>query len=82
MSHPDAVWLRRYLEPISNGTFVIVGVDVHEDEDGAWPVLKLRGSDENGAVTDLIELEISRDEEGNGPGFIFGLPVPEPISDS
>ena len=24
-----------------------------------------------------IQLEVSRDEEGNGGGFLFGLPIPE-----
>jgi hypothetical protein len=73
MSHPDAVWLRRYLAPLVNG--VIIEVDVREDEEGAWPVIKvaIKGSDE------IFELEISRDEEGNGPGFIFGLPFSEPV---
>lgn len=25
-----------------------------------------------------FEVEVSRDEEGNGPGFLYGLPAPEP----
>lgn len=25
-------------------------------------------------------IEISQDEEGNGPGFLFGLPIPPPIN--
>ena len=26
-----------------------------------------------------VQLEISQDEEGNGGGFIFGLPLPLPV---
>ena len=26
---------------------------------------------------DKIQLEVSRDEEGNGGGFLFGLPIPQ-----
>jgi hypothetical protein len=29
------------------------------------------------ATRKLIAIEISRDEEGNGPGFVFGLPLPD-----
>lgn len=39
------------------------------DEDGEfWPVLHTKSG---------LKLEISQDEEGNRPGFIFGLPVPQ-----
>jgi hypothetical protein len=36
------------------------------------PVLNVRL-----ATGERLKLEISRDPEGNGPGFIFGLPHPE-----
>jgi hypothetical protein len=26
-----------------------------------------------------VILEVDRDEEGNGPGFLFGLPAPRPV---
>lgn len=73
MSHPDTPFLQEYLKPLVDGQ--IVSVDVNEDEEGAWPVLHVRATDGT-----LFELEVSRDEEGNGPGFIFGLPLPGPIS--
>lgn len=30
------------------------------------------------AKREVIAIEVSRDEEGNGPGFLFGLPLPDP----
>jgi hypothetical protein len=50
-----------------------------EDTDGwyeSYPTLHATLQD----GTEVI-LEISRDPEGNGPGFIFGLPVPLPDKD-
>lgn len=46
-----------------------------ENNDGVeeyWPVLVFRHPE----FKDEIKLELSRDEEGNGPGFAFGLPNP------
>jgi len=37
-----------------------------------WPLLHFRKPD---GVH--FEVEVSQDPEGNGPGFLFGLPVPE-----
>lgn len=62
MSNRDE-WLKKYLKGAVGRK--IVKVDVSED---GFPQLIL----DNGAI-----LEISQDEEGNGPGFIFGLPDPE-----
>lgn len=73
MSHPDADFLRDYLAPLKGATIVAVGVN-EEDDDGfpeAWPTLKVRATDGQ-----TFDLEVSQDEEGNGPGFIFGLPHP------
>lgn len=72
MSHPDAVWLRRYLAPLVAS--VIIEVDVLEEDEGAWPILVVVTKDR-----ETFRLEISRDEEGNGPGFIHGLPFSEPV---
>ena len=56
---------------------VLVGYQVDsvalaQDEGGAlWPTLTMtkQGSPD-------LEVEVSRDEEGNGPGFLLGLPRP------
>jgi hypothetical protein len=63
-------WMEAYLKPLS-GT-VIRQVKVREDELGQWPVLVIQP-----LKGDVFEIEIGRDAEGNGPGFIFGLPRPE-----
>lgn len=71
MIKEHVAWLEDYLRPLVGAE--IVGVDVHvEDEYEAWPRLTVRLR--NGTK---LTLEVSRDEEGNGPGFLFGLPIPE-----
>lgn len=46
-----------------------VAVDAHIEDGECWPVLTFehpKGGE--------VKIEVSRDEEGNGPGFLFGLP--------
>jgi hypothetical protein len=50
----------------------IIDAGAKEQDDEVWPFIKVQM--ENG---DEMECEISRDPEGNGPGFMFGLPRPE-----
>ena len=71
MSHPNEKWLTKYLQPLVGGTITAVGVGT-ENEDEAWPRLSVTAKDGK----TIYELEISQDEEGNGPGVIFGLPFP------
>lgn len=55
-------------------------VDDEDDPDGPqeldfaewFPVLVIRDP----VKGEEYRLEISRDEEGNGPGYLFGLPMP------
>jgi hypothetical protein len=61
-------WAQKYYEGAIGLT--IVGVEI--DEDG-FPVL-LCTDKARPAVE--VRLEVSQDEEGNGPGFLFGLPTP------
>lgn len=53
---------------------IITKVKIREENDFGqteyWPVFTVTLA--NGFET---ELEISQDEEGNGPGFVFGLPT-------
>jgi hypothetical protein len=53
----------------------VVHVELKESEDGwsrePWPVITVMKQGQK------FELEVSQDYEGNGPGFLFGLPVPE-----
>jgi hypothetical protein len=48
----------------------IVGIKVHDDEYSGelWPVIVIENNGET------FECELSQDPEGNGPGFLFGLP--------
>lgn len=73
MSHPDVTFLQEYLQPLVNGKVVSVGVN--EDDEGAWPVIVVESP-----TGETFTLEVSRDEEGNGPGFLFGLPIPRMAS--
>lgn len=57
-------WMKTYLAPLKGRTIKEVGVG---DDD--FPYFDL---------DDGTRVEVSRDPEGNGPGFLFGLPVPEP----
>lgn len=56
-------WMRKYLAPLVGRTIKETGV-----EEGGFPFFVL----DNGN-----KIEISADEEGNGPGFLFGLPRPK-----
>lgn len=51
----------------------VVAVESSVDCDGVWPVLICQGLDKSGQAVQYA-LEVSRDPEGNGPGFISGLP--------
>jgi hypothetical protein len=61
---------RRYLAPLEGAK--VTRVDVLEEDDEAWPQIMVRLPDGG----EEIALEISRDQEGNGPGFIGGLDWP------
>lgn len=55
------------------GATILKFVEMRSDEFGGsnFPVFLVKFS--NGSTG---EIEISQDEEGNGGGFIFGLPLP------
>ena len=71
-------WLQEYYGVLHLAR--IIKVEVYEDEHdyGAfWPRFHVILYDEEKGFGEKLVLEISQDEEGNGPGFIFGLPFPE-----
>lgn len=68
----EKTWLERYLKPLVG--FTVTEVEARVEDGHVWPVIHLVMKDRKGAEN--IILEISRDEEGNGPGFVFGLPKP------
>lgn len=62
-------WNDRYYGGLLNA--VCIGVGAHRDEEGnLWPRLRFRTPE-----GDTLLVEVSCDEEGNRPGFLFGLPV-------
>jgi hypothetical protein len=69
----NAFW-DKYYRQLEGATVVqFVGVIPDEDEPYiAFPTLVVRLKDGS-----ICELEISQDPEGNGGGFIFGLPHPD-----
>ncbi|MEO8423525.1 MAG: hypothetical protein ABI595_06375 [Actinomycetota bacterium] len=69
MDIAEQEWTSRYLAPLVGATITEVGIT--DDEDIDLPNLHVRLTTGEECV-----LEISRDEEGNGPGFIFGLAYP------
>jgi hypothetical protein len=65
-------WWSEYLTPLIGGEIVEVGTKTERGpHTGHWPYLKVQTKDGQ-----EVRLEVSRDEEGNGPGFLFGLPKP------
>ena len=65
-------WWAKYLSPLIGGEITEVGTKSENDGDEYWPYLKVKTKDGR-----VIRLEVSQDEEGNGPGFLFGLPKPQ-----
>ena len=61
-------WLTDYYSSLVG--FLITDFRLSNDDDGDWPIFTVEKGDEK------FEVEVSRDEEGNGPGFLFGLPTP------
>lgn len=67
--HPRYEFYANYYGQLEGCTITNTRV---ENEDGQlWPVLTVTTPD-----GEVFSIEVSRDEEGNGPGFLFGLPVP------
>lgn len=67
MSHPNPEFMRRYLAPLIG--CVVTGIRAAAE--GFTMIVFEKGGER-------YECELSSDEEGNNPGFLFGLPVPPP----
>jgi len=61
---PDKKWLQKYLAPLVGGKIIKVGVSKE-----GFPQITVVCK---GDVTFTLEVGAS---EGNGPGFLFGLPI-------
>ena len=70
---PQERWMKGYYAELVGMT--IVGVTITPDEFGGEPWLSIiaEKDNENGDI-ERFTLAVSQDEEGNGPGFVFGLP--------
>lgn len=68
-------YLQKYYSTLVGMTITDIAV-VLDLTDGDWGDnwLVIQVTDNNG---NRYRLEVSQDPEGNGPGFIFGLPRPE-----
>lgn len=67
-------WCQTYYEQLVGATVVGVQAKLHKDElygeaPQVWTEIHCEARD-----GELFTLEISSDEEGNAPGFLFGLP--------
>jgi len=69
-------WITDYMTPAIGCTIIEVGVGEDEEGEQGFPYLKLRRAATKTAQAHEYTLEVSQDEEGNGPGFLFGLPSP------
>lgn len=75
MKEQERDYLKKYYAPLVGMTITDIAiVPDHADGDWGdnWLVIQVTG--DNGK---RYRLEVSQDPEGNGPGFIFGLPRPE-----
>ena len=63
-----------YYGALVGATITKVTVSESDDEGNSWPMFHVTLKDGT-----KLELELSQDEEGNGPGFMFGLPEPTPL---
>lgn len=73
----QARWMGRYYGQLQGATIEKVTIAVDEDPDfgtDIYPMLTVKFKDGQTA-----EILVFRDEEGNGPGFLQGLPTPRTI---
>ena len=72
----ERTWMIAYLTPAVGCTIIEIGVGEDEEGEEGYPYLKLRRPATRTAEAEEMTIEVSQDEEGNGPGFLFGLPSP------
>lgn len=67
MSHPPSDFMVQYLQPLIGCTVT----EVKPSSDGEFTTIVFTAKDGQ-----TMDCELSSDEEGNAPGFLFGLPHP------
>jgi hypothetical protein len=65
----QADWIKGYYKSLVGCKVVGVKARYDEYDNSFWTVLVLEDKDKN-----TFDCELSQDPEGNGPGFMFGLP--------
>lgn len=75
-SDTERKWMIEYLTPLVGTTITEVGVTEADEFGSAYPYFKTRKAATRTAEAEEMTIEVSQDEEGNGPGFLFGLPSP------
>ena len=71
LNDKDRKFYADYYGSLVGATITKVTISDDDDEGNSWPVF-----DVTLKAGTKLELELSQDEEGNGPGFMFGLPTP------
>jgi hypothetical protein len=64
-------WITEYYGALLGGTITKVGHRRQNGDNESYPWFEVTKP-----TGEVYEVEVSRDEEGNGPGFLFGLPDP------
>ncbi len=64
-------WMADYYGQLEGATIKTFSIGVDEEMNDDYPTFTVILKDGT-----EVQIEISQDEEGNGPGFIFGLPLP------
>jgi hypothetical protein len=75
-SDKERKWMIEYMTPMVGTTITEVGVTEADEFGSAYPYFKTRKPATATAEAEEMTIEVSQDEEGNGPGFLFGLPSP------
>ena len=75
-SDKERKWMIEYMTPVVGGTITEVGVTEADEFGSAFPYVIVKKPATKTAQAQEFKLEVSQDEEGNGPGFLFGLPSP------
>jgi len=71
LNDKDRKFYADYYGSLVGATITKVTISADDDEGNSWPTFNVTLKDGT-----KLELELSQDEEGNGPGFMFGLPTP------
>lgn len=75
----DVKWYDRYFSSLVGCTIekAVLEQDAEGWGDEWWPTLTCRSP-----TGKVFMVSVSQDEEGNGPGWLFGLPTPEGEDDA